>query len=99
MSAWCDNCQRYVNQYCDRCGENFGTVVCEKYACGGTMICPICGGSTLKAKAEGRGVDPYDPRTRGLGSSVAAGAGNACKCGFTVEKTWNFCPDCGTRLG
>ena len=92
MSAYCENCQRYVNQYCDRCGENFGTVVCEKYACGGTMVCPVCGGSSLKGKKE-FGPDPYDPRYRPPPSSPAS---NKCrKCGFAIIKTWKYCPECG----
>ena len=61
MVAWCVNCQRPVNQYCDRCGEGFGTIVCEKYACGGTMVCPICGGKELKDMKEVKfGPDPHD---------------------------------------
>ena len=99
MSAFCENCQRYVNQYCDRCGENFGTVVCEKYACGGTMICPICGGSSLKTKKEEKGPDPYDPRAKLQASKAPAAAGRHCvKCGFELVRTWKFCPECGSRL-
>ncbi len=61
MVAWCSNCNRPVNQYCDTCGENFGIIVCEKYACGGTMMCPICGGKNLKPMKDAKmGPDPYD---------------------------------------
>ena len=95
MSAFCENCQRYVNQYCDRCGENFGTVVCEKYACGGTMVCPVCGGSSLKGKKE-RGPDPYDPRRAAGG---AKGPSKCAQCGYDLTPTWKYCPECGTKLG
>ena len=61
MVAWCETCKRYVNQYCNKCNENFGVTVCEKYACGGTMVCPICGGSNLVAKKSIE-KDPYDYR-------------------------------------
>ncbi len=97
MSAYCEKCQRYVNQYCDRCGENFGTVVCEKYACGGTMVCPICGGSNLKTKAESRGPDPYDPRSK-TGAKPSTAPGHCAKCGFGLSGGWKYCPECGTRL-
>jgi hypothetical protein len=61
MVAWCGNCKRPVNQYCDTCGENFGIVKCEKYACGGIMMCPICGAKDLKPMKEAKmGPDPYD---------------------------------------
>lgn len=66
MVAYCNECNRYVNQYCDRCGDNFGISVCEKYGCGGTMRCPFCNGSTLSAKKE-FGPDPYDYRKKSKG--------------------------------
>ena len=97
MSAYCENCQRYVNQYCDRCGENFGTVVCEKYACGGTMICPICGGNNLKGKKESSGPDPYDPRSRHHDKAPAPPPGKCMKCGFDLTASWKYCPECGNR--
>ncbi len=61
MVAWCINCRRFVNQYCDRCGDNFGISVCEKYGCGGGMRCPFCGEPSLSATKE-FGPDPYDYR-------------------------------------
>mgnify|MGYP006283970009 FL=1 len=52
MVAYCNDCNRYVNQYCERCGGNFGVQVCERYGCGGRMLCPICGGNNLTSKRE-----------------------------------------------
>jgi hypothetical protein len=60
MVAWCETCKRYVNQYCDKDGENFGINACEKYACGGTMVCPICGGNDLLAKKPEPGLEIED---------------------------------------
>jgi hypothetical protein len=61
MVAWCPVCKRPVNQYCDRCGESFGTIECEKYACGGVMVCPICGNKDLRPMSDVKiGPDPYD---------------------------------------
>ena len=59
MVAYCNNCQRYVNQSCERCGATYGIEKCDWYACGGRMICPNCGGSNLSAKQK-FGTDPYD---------------------------------------
>ncbi len=47
MAAYCNRCERYVNQYCDTCGGNAGIAFCDMYACGGKMLCPICGKSDL----------------------------------------------------
>jgi hypothetical protein len=69
MVAYCNNCKRYVNQYCDRCGDNFGITICEKYACGGSMKCPYCGGTALSAKKE-FGPDPYDYRAKAKDQTV-----------------------------
>ncbi|MGA1872291.1 MAG: hypothetical protein ACMUHY_01340, partial [Thermoplasmatota archaeon] len=59
MVAYCNNCQRYVNQTCERCGATYGVDKCDWYACGGRMICPNCGGSNLSAKKKFT-ADPYD---------------------------------------
>ena len=63
MVAYCKNCDRLVNQFCDRCGDNFGITICEKYACGGTMRCPNCNGAELTPRKE-FGPDPYDFKHR-----------------------------------
>ena len=52
MVAYCNDCKRYVNQYCERCAGNFGVDVCERYGCEGRMLCPICGGNNLTSKRE-----------------------------------------------
>jgi hypothetical protein len=59
MVAYCKDCKRYINQYCEICGTNFGVDVCERYGCGGRMLCPICGGNNLSSKRESVG-SPYD---------------------------------------
>ncbi|MGA1822757.1 MAG: hypothetical protein ACMUIG_09535 [Thermoplasmatota archaeon] len=58
MVAYCSDCRRYVNQYCERCAGNFGVSICERYGCGGRMLCPICGGNNLTTKREEAA--PYD---------------------------------------
>lgn len=58
MVAYCSDCRRYVNQYCERCGGNFGVSICERYGCGGRMLCPICGGNNMASKREEAA--PYD---------------------------------------
>jgi hypothetical protein len=115
MVAWCGNCKRPVNQYCDICGENFGIVVCEKYACGGTMMCPICGGKDLRPMKDTKiGPDPYDYsklskddrdaiKTGGAPlkpDEIPQGAPSKCPmCGVDLQKTWKFCPNCGVSFG
>jgi len=90
--AFCNDCKRFVNQYCDRCGENFGISVCEKYACGGTMRCPFCQGDHLSKQKE-FGADPYNYRKKIREQSPN---GNPCqKCGFELKSEWRFCPMCG----
>ena len=106
MVAWCNKCQRYVNQHCDTCGENFGVLVCEKYACGGTMMCPLCGMKELSIKKEA-GPDPYDfkGKTREeriaekTGAPAAGALESSCPmCRFQIESTWKFCPNCGVKF-
>jgi len=115
MVAWCENCKRPVNQYCNICGESFGTTVCEKYACGGTMMCPICGGKNLRAMKDVKmGPDPYDyskkTKEERISEKVKApGAGpptqfettpSKCPmCGFDLQSNWKFCPNCGVSFG
>ena len=52
MVAYCKDCKRYINQYCEICGGNFGVETCERYGCGGSMLCPNCGGNNLSSKRE-----------------------------------------------
>jgi len=59
MAAYCTNCQRFVNQSCDKCNGSYGVQMCEWYGCGGRMLCPICGGNNLTAKRKFV-TDPYD---------------------------------------
>ncbi|MFW3146645.1 MAG: hypothetical protein ACMUIE_07525 [Thermoplasmatota archaeon] len=59
MVAYCNDCKRYVNQYCEICAMNYGIKTCERYGCGGRMLCPICGGNNLTQKRESV-IDPYD---------------------------------------
>ena len=114
MVAYCNKCKRPVNQYCDRCGESLGTKVCEKYACGGTMMCPICGGKDLKAmKDVDQGPDPYDYSQKTKDERLAeTGAPSTTKetktfdstpskcpmCGFDLQSNWKFCPNCGVSF-
>lgn len=90
MTAFCNVCNTYVNQKCDRCGDNFGVSVCEKYACGGNMKCPGCGQSKLSARKD-FGIDPYDFVKRSKEKPVE----NLCPCGFTLDRVWKYCPMCG----
>ncbi len=115
MVAWCSVCKRPVNQYCDTCGENFGIVVCEKYACGGTMMCPICGNKELRPMKEAQmGPDPYDyskltkeerEKIRKSGVKLSPEdlpheAPSKCPmCGFNLQSNWKFCPNCGVSFG
>ena len=127
MVAYCNNCQRYVNQSCEKCGGTYGIDKCEWYACGGRMICPNCGGSDLVAKKK-FDADPYDFSKQKNQSPVRGGkptdleakyyaeqkakkdmqkqdqqaparVERTCKlCGFTLDESWKFCPECGTHL-
>jgi hypothetical protein len=114
MVAFCENCKRPVNQYCDRCGESFGTTVCEKYACGGTMMCPICGGKNLRAMKDVQmGPDPYDyskktkeeretikqPETAKTAPALETTPSKCPMCGFVLQSNWKFCPNCGVSFG
>ena len=127
MVAYCNNCQRYVNQACERCGATYGIDKCEWYACGGRMVCPNCGGSNLSAKRKFT-ADPYDfskqedraPSMPGRQTELEkkyfaeqkikeemlrksgdreTGAERTCAlCGFKLDETWKFCPECGVSL-
>ena len=59
MVAYCNDCKRYVNQYCEICAGNFGVKTCDRYGCDGRMLCPNCGGNNLGTKRESVS-DPYD---------------------------------------
>lgn len=98
MVSYCNDCQRYVNQTCDRCGESFGIAVCEKYACGGHMKCPFCGGRHLTAKKE-FGPDPYDFRGRQKVLGHVDNEKMCSGCNAKIGSTeWKFCPWCGKLL-
>lgn len=59
MVAYCKDCKRYVNQDREICSGNFGVDACERYGCGGKMLCPVCGGNNLSSKRESVSL-PYD---------------------------------------
>jgi RNA polymerase subunit RPABC4/transcription elongation factor Spt4 len=114
MVAWCKNCKRFVNQYCDRCGDNFGISVCEKYGCGGAMRCPFCGEANLSATKE-FGPDPYDyrhkskdgapppqaaapPRQAPAPQPQAAEISACPMCSYRIDSEWKYCPMCGVSF-
>ena len=108
MAAYCSKCNRYVNQYCDTCGGNAGITFCEMYACGGTMICPICGSNELLAR-KGLGDDSGDTSRSsnektdavavpGKGPDSGVPADHCPVCGFKTVATWKYCPECGVRF-
>lgn len=101
MVAWCAVCKRPVNQYCDRCGENFGITVCEKYACGGTMMCPICGSKELRSMSDVKmGPDPYDysqtPKDEHMAETSEQKPSRAPS--EELKETPSKCPMCGFDL-
>jgi hypothetical protein len=101
MVAWCKVCKRPVNQYCDRCGESFGTIVCEKYACGGTMMCPICGSKELGAMSDAEfGPDPYDYSKKSKEERIADSKVKETpkQPAQEFESTPAKCPMCGFDL-
>ena len=59
MVSYCNDCKRYVNQFCEICSGNFGIAMCERFGCGGRMVCPLCGGNNLSTKRE-EGGSSYD---------------------------------------
>jgi hypothetical protein len=59
MVSYCNDCKRYVNQFCEICSGNFGIAMCERFGCGGRMVCPICAGNNLTTKREDSG-SSYD---------------------------------------
>ena len=109
MAAYCNRCSRYVNQYCERCGGNAGISSCEVYSCGGTMICPLCGGGNLVARKD------FDKDSRDAadltreekirqaikrerGSTNEGLFENCPNCDFEIVPTWKYCPECGIRF-
>ena len=94
MVAYCNDCTVYVNQYCDKCTDNFGIGICEKYACGGLMRCPGCKGTNLSARKE-FGPDPYDYQKKMREGKVTMPSKDTCSCGFKLDKAWRYCPNCG----
>ena len=77
-------------------------------------MCPICHGYDLETVAEHRKkeqqrIDPYDYATqRKLGinpeqqqqqEQVNVTSSMKCiSCGFPIDPSWNFCPNCGINL-
>jgi RNA polymerase subunit RPABC4/transcription elongation factor Spt4 len=121
MVAYCLDCKRYVNQYCEICSGNFGITVCERFGCGGRMLCPVCGGNNLSSKREDVG-STYDfarqrkasggrkpaseiearyfaeQRDRGPSQEAPSSHRHCPLCGYRLEPTWKFCPECGVSL-
>lgn len=98
MVVWCNDCHRYVNQICNKCGDNFGLFKCEKYACGGIMICPQCGGSNLAVKAP-EGSDPLGVKFSSMERAGPHGDPTKChSCGYPLQDIWKFCPICGVKI-
>ncbi len=85
MVAYCNNCRRYVNQYCEICSGNFGVKVCERYGCGGRILCPICGGNNLTSKRE-EATDPYDFSKEQIRANARRGAASDIEARYFVEK-------------
>lgn len=90
MAIYCEDCKSYANQVCEKCGQTFGTLECEIYGCGGKMVCSKCGSQNLNP-AKRPEHDPNDPRWKH--AQVPK-----CDCGYEVDKTWNYCPMCGSKL-
>jgi hypothetical protein len=107
MVAYCLDCKRYVNQYCAVCSGNFGISVCERFGCGGKMLCPICGGNNLSSKREEVG-SAYDfAQQRRLGQNRKAASDLEARY-FAEQREKDsaqiqtggqrHCPLCGLRL-
>ena len=58
-----ERCHDYSRGYCTNCGKD---TICEKYACGGSMVCPICGGSNLATSPQPQLNVPTQPAPEGL---------------------------------
>ena len=112
MVAYCNNCRRYVNQYCEICSGNFGVKVCERYGCGGRMLCPICGGNNLSKKRQ-YDADPFDFSKEQIKQKVRKGAASEIEARYFVEQKMKekggasstaspakerHCPLCGYKL-
>ncbi len=101
MVAYCEDCKRPVNQVCDNCGESFGVTVCEKYACGGTMMCTRCGSKKLTPMGEKKlGPDPYDYSKLSREERMAAKAGEVRGATSVPMPTEDKpkCPICGFEV-
>ncbi len=85
MVAYCVTCKRYVNQSCDRCQGSYGVQMCEWYACGGRMVCPICGGNNLTAKMV-YSADPYDFSKQKDRTSTKGGAHQDIQTKYFAEQ-------------
>jgi hypothetical protein len=94
--AYCKDCDKIINQYCDRCGDNFGVTICEKYACGGTMRCPTCNGANLSQRKE-FGPDPYDFARQKKEGRAAPAPKPAAAAPAEVDRI-RICPYCGKNL-
>ena len=101
MVAYCKDCDKIVNQYCDRCGDNFGVTICEKYACGGTMKCPSCDGGNLSQRKD-FGPDPYDFVRQKQDDGEAQAAQPAAAPQEAAQPASSdrigICPYCGKKL-
>lgn len=108
MVAYCNDCKRYVNQYCEVCSGNFGVRTCDRFGCGGQMLCPVCGGNNLSSKREEPGSthDFSKDRTAYIGKKKAASEIEARYFAQEREKAETgaqtspdrHCPLCGYRL-
>ena len=95
MVAYCNDCKRFVNQYCLRCGGQTGIDLCRQFACGGRMACPFCNGSNLTSRKE-EGLDPYEYRRRIREETLEIPDCPACN--YKLKNEWAYCPMCGQQL-
>ena len=101
MVAYCIDCRRYVNHYCEKCSSNIGVKVCERYGCGGRMLCPICDGNNLTLKRV-EVADPYDFSKEQIKANTRKGAASNIEARYFDEKNkgegHRHCPLCGYPL-
>lgn len=85
MVAYCSDCRRYVNQYCEICSGNFGVKTCDRYGCEGRMLCPNCGGNNLSSK-KADPVNPYDFSKEKLKNKYMKRAASEIEAQYFVDK-------------
>ena len=85
MVAYCNDCNRYVNQYCEICSGNFGVMTCDRYGCEGHMLCPNCGGNNLTSK-KADPVNPYDFSKEKLKKRYMKRAASEIEAQYFAEK-------------